>query len=160
MTSKCNDNIPSNEKKKVPGYPSLAGKMGLEPQHSVLRSFSALGMQNLFYYQAELVYLEDRLRKVEAWSSAQGDGTKQYQFARDWDELKRSWRANIWKEEGSGTDRSNLSSYSGSTQCSAFEDIPSYTDDEQLRLVLRLRATLKQYCTLFSSSKPFRKSRY
>jgi hypothetical protein len=66
MASKLgDDNIHPGDKKQVPGYPSLGEKMGVTPQNSILRRFSALGIQNLLYYQAELVYLEDRLRKVE-----------------------------------------------------------------------------------------------
>jgi hypothetical protein len=130
--------------------------MGVTPQNSILRRFSALGIQNLLYYQAELVYLEDRLRKVEARSFAQGDGTKQYQFARDWDELKRSWKAYLWKEKDDGTDKLRLCSCSGGAGNSDFVDIPRGSDGEQLRLVLRLRATLKQYSRLihlFNSSR-------
>ncbi|CZR55749.1 uncharacterized protein PAC_05637 [Phialocephala subalpina] len=142
------DNIQHDGKKQVPGYPSLAGKMGATPQHAILRSFSALGMQNLLYYQAELVYVEDRLRKVETRCLAQGDGSKQYQFARDWDELRRSWKARLWDEKDDGSDNLRLLSSSSGAGTSCFDDIPRGTDGELLRLVLRLRATLKQYSRL------------
>ncbi|KAF8863111.1 hypothetical protein BDZ45DRAFT_798711 [Acephala macrosclerotiorum] len=144
MASKVgDDNIQSHDRKQVPGYPSLAEKMGATPQHAILRSFSALGMQNLLYYQAELVYLENRLRKAESRCLAQGDGSKQYQFARDWDELKRSWKAHLWEEKSEET--VSLRFFSGLESASNFDDIPKGADGELLRLVLRLRATLKQY---------------
>jgi len=119
--------------------------MGMNPEHAILRRFSALGVQNLLYYQAELTYLEERLRKIEAWSLAQGDGAKQYQFARDWDTLKRSWKFHSSTEKDGGMEQLNLCYCSGSLKFSNVEDIPKGIDDEQLRLVLRLRSTLKQY---------------
>jgi hypothetical protein len=62
------DNTKPDTKKQVPGYPTLAGKMSLTPRHAILKGFAALGMQNLLYYQAELVHLENRLRKAEGGS--------------------------------------------------------------------------------------------
>lgn len=155
MASKVDDdNIQPHDRKQVPGYPSLAEKMGATPQHAILRSFSALGMQNLLYYQAELVYLENRLRKVESRCLAQGDGSKQYQFARDWDELKRSWRAHLWERKGEET--ASLRSLSSSESASNFDDLPKGADGELLRLVLRLRATMKQYSMLLIVLNPAR----
>jgi hypothetical protein len=49
----------------LPGYPKLAGKMGLCPEKAMFRRFGALNAQMLLYMQAELGYLEKELRKIE-----------------------------------------------------------------------------------------------
>ncbi|KAF3000788.1 hypothetical protein E8E13_005629 [Curvularia kusanoi] len=49
----------------VVGYPKLAAKIGILPEAGIYRRFSALNAQNLLYYQAELTYLERRLKEQQ-----------------------------------------------------------------------------------------------
>ncbi|KAF2488939.1 hypothetical protein BU16DRAFT_531983 [Lophium mytilinum] len=71
----------------LPGYPKLAGQMGLLPEIAIFRRFSALNAQNLLYLQAELVWLEKKLRKVE--SEDNKDYSKS-RYALDWFWLSQS----------------------------------------------------------------------
>lgn len=47
------------------GYAKLATLMGAYPEVAIIRRFSALNAQSILYLQAELVYLESRLRRYE-----------------------------------------------------------------------------------------------
>jgi hypothetical protein len=59
--------MPSNDMfpDLVIGYPKLAAKIGILPETGIYRRFSALNAQNLLYYQAELTYLERRLKEQQ-----------------------------------------------------------------------------------------------
>lgn len=73
----------------VPGYPKLAGQMGLLPETAMFRRFGALNARNLLYLQAELVGLEKKLRELECADSKDPHGMKS-QYALDWYWLKNS----------------------------------------------------------------------
>jgi hypothetical protein len=60
----------------LPGYPKLAGKMGLTPEKAMFRRFGALNAQMLLYMQAELLYLEQELRKFELDDSQSEESNK------------------------------------------------------------------------------------
>ncbi|KAI4666410.1 uncharacterized protein J4E79_002448 [Alternaria viburni] len=60
----------------IPGYPKLAGRMGIMPEIGMFRRFGALNARNLLYYQNELAYLEDRLKEVEAEDAESSEGKK------------------------------------------------------------------------------------
>ncbi|KAI4630613.1 uncharacterized protein J4E84_004703 [Alternaria hordeiaustralica] len=47
----------------VKGYPKLAAQMEILPELAIFRRFGALNAQNLLYMQAELTYLENKLRE-------------------------------------------------------------------------------------------------
>jgi hypothetical protein len=59
--------MPSNDPfpDLVIGYPKLAAKIGILPEAGMYRRFSALNAQNLLYYQAELTYLERKLKEQQ-----------------------------------------------------------------------------------------------
>ena len=46
------------------GYHKLAGLMGLYPEAAIFRRFGSLTMLNLMKLQAELVALEDQIRRI------------------------------------------------------------------------------------------------
>ncbi len=73
----------------VAGYPRLASHIGLYPDFAIYRRFGSLNAQNLLYYQAELVHLEQTLRKQEIADSSSQEGSKSL-YARDWYWLKDS----------------------------------------------------------------------
>ena len=60
----------------VPGYPKLAGRMGIMPEIGMFRRFGALNARNLLYYQNELMYLEDELKEEEAGDANSPEGKK------------------------------------------------------------------------------------
>ncbi|KAI4702494.1 hypothetical protein J4E81_002858 [Alternaria sp. BMP 2799] len=60
----------------IPGYPKLAGRMGIMPEIGMFRRFGALNARNLLYYQNELVYLEDELKEEEAEDAKSPEGKK------------------------------------------------------------------------------------
>lgn len=84
-------NLPS----PVPGYPKLAQYMGLYSEYAIFRRFSSLNCQNLLYLQAELVHLEEKLRRLEVIDSASPE-TPRSVYAKDW-----YWLANS-ASEGNG----------------------------------------------------------
>ncbi|KAJ6259656.1 hypothetical protein Dda_5294 [Drechslerella dactyloides] len=49
----------------APGYPSTAAIMSTDAELSVYRRFDRLNARNLLYYQAELMYLESKLDKLD-----------------------------------------------------------------------------------------------
>jgi hypothetical protein len=49
----------------IPGFPSIAKRMGDIPELAIIRRFGNLNALNMLYYQAELSYLENELRTIE-----------------------------------------------------------------------------------------------
>jgi len=78
-------NMPS----PVPGYPKLAQHIGLYSECAIFRRFRTLNSQNLLYLQAELVDLEQELRRLEAadYESAEGNRSS---YSKDWYWLNNS----------------------------------------------------------------------
>ena len=56
--------------------------MGDIPETAIFRRFGFLNAQNLLYMQAELVNLEDRLRRVQA-RDARASGSREW-YAKNW----------------------------------------------------------------------------
>ena len=73
----------------VIGYPKLAAKFEILPEAAIYRRFGALNAQNLLYYQAELSYLERKLRDRQKQDSndQKGHGAS---YATNWYWLKHS----------------------------------------------------------------------
>ncbi|KAH7379487.1 hypothetical protein BKA66DRAFT_587563 [Pyrenochaeta sp. MPI-SDFR-AT-0127] len=73
----------------VIGYPKLAAKFEILPEAAIYRRFGALNAQNLLYYQAELTYLERKLRDQQKQDSndQKGHGSS---YAINWYWLKHS----------------------------------------------------------------------
>ena len=70
------------------GYPKLAKRMGLVPETAVFRRFGFLNKLNILYMQAELKYLEEKLKDVQRRDS-QRSGEEQL-YAIDFYFLKES----------------------------------------------------------------------
>lgn len=68
------------------GYAKLATLMGAYPEIAIVRRFSALNAQGILYLQAELVYLESRLRGYEDEDRKSGDQNR-VDFALDFTKL-------------------------------------------------------------------------
>lgn len=68
------------------GYTKLATLMGAYPEVAIIRRFSALNVQSILYLQAELLYLESRLRKFEEEDRKSGDQNR-IDFALDFTKL-------------------------------------------------------------------------
>jgi hypothetical protein len=108
----------------VIGYPKLAATIEVQPEIAIYRRFGALNAQNLLYFQAELQWLETKLRDQQAQDDkdTQGNGS---QYAKNWYWLK---------------------------------DSENDANDKQIRLVMQIRATLKEYSksalTVISLIKP------
>lgn len=64
------------------GYPKLAFKMGDMPETAIFRRFGFLNAQILLYMQAELVSLEDRLRRIQARDN-EASGSRSL-YAKNW----------------------------------------------------------------------------
>ena len=67
------------------GYAKVANLMGLYPEYAIFRRFGMLNMQRTLHLQAELVYLEDELKK-----QMEVDLAENPLFARDWWFLNRN----------------------------------------------------------------------
>jgi hypothetical protein len=74
------------------GYPKLAAKIEVLPEAAIFRRFGALNAQNLLYYQAELTYLEQKL-KMQQLKDNDGEG-REKSYGVDWFWLEKS------REEG------------------------------------------------------------
>lgn len=66
----------------VPGYPRLGSRMGLVPEMAIFRRFGALNAQMLLYMQADIIHIEEQLRKIEIQDSKSKEDYK-YKYARD-----------------------------------------------------------------------------
>jgi len=73
------------EKDLRPGYPKLAGHMGLCPEVAIFRRFGALNMTNLLYMQDELLELEQSFRGRERIDDEENRG-----YSVDWCKLRES----------------------------------------------------------------------
>jgi hypothetical protein len=73
----------------VTGYPKLAAAMGVIPETAIFRRFAALNAQNLLYFQAELVELEQKLKETQLADSQNPHGMKS-KYALDWFWLSNS----------------------------------------------------------------------
>jgi len=111
------------------GYPKLACEMGSMPEIAILRRFASLNVQNLLYFQAELVILEKELREMEIESSRlQCEGRPRMPeagYAQDWywlghddnDPRNKQWQTVL-------RIRQRLKEYSPSPQSPASASIP------------------------------------
>ncbi|KAF6234304.1 hypothetical protein HO173_007498 [Letharia columbiana] len=99
------------------GYAKLASLMGANPEVAILRRFGAMNAQNLLYFQAELVALEDDLRYYADQDSASDDLDRKL-YSECWDYLSKS------DDKSSGSDE---------------------RAGQQWRTMLRIREKLKEY---------------
>ena len=65
------------------GYAGLAFRMSENPELQIIRKFEALRIQQLFYLQAELAHLENRVRAKAAADASSGVLEREL-YARDW----------------------------------------------------------------------------
>ena len=70
------------------GYAQLAQRMFVHKDLSIVRRFDALNAQNILYLQAELMMLEERLRKKHLEDCASDEEEKRWS-AHDWQTLQR-----------------------------------------------------------------------
>jgi len=105
----------------IPGYPQLAGRMGIMPEIGMFRRFGALNARSLLYYQNELAYLEDQLKETEAEDAKSPEG-------------KKAWYSH--------------NAYWLNTADRTTDDELRDGDMRQRDLVMRIRCLLKEYSTL------------
>jgi hypothetical protein len=65
------------------GHERLASIMGLIPETAIFRRFATLNAKNILYYQAELAYLERRLKRVAEQDRMSDDEIRQ-QYCQAW----------------------------------------------------------------------------
>lgn len=63
------------------GYAKVAGLMARYDEFAILRGFKALNLQNLLYAQAEIIHLEDTLKRLVNADAAHPD--REF-HAKDW----------------------------------------------------------------------------
>lgn len=129
------------------GYPKLASLIGRTGEVAIFKRFSALNAENLLFMQAELLYLENELRKIVdrdlriehvTQSSAppngpqadlsQTEANREYSMEPDRRLYARSWRI-MWED--------------------ARRD-PSNSRQWQMRMLIKDK--LKEYSTIFPPS--------
>ena len=71
------------------GYAKLSSFMSRDSEFAIFRKFGALNAQNLLYYQAELLGLEDDLNYIASNDRISQDSEKR-EFAYNWAELSRA----------------------------------------------------------------------
>ncbi|KAK1761149.1 hypothetical protein QBC47DRAFT_397123 [Echria macrotheca] len=101
---------------RIQGYDRLGRLMGELPEMAIFRRFGALSAEDILYRQAELVLLEETLRKQQR-NDKESQHPDRERYARDWFTL----------------------------QCSGDEDAPEGNDGSQLETILEIRGKLKDY---------------
>lgn len=117
------------------GYDKLASLMGDHPELATFRRFASLNAKNLLYLQAELTYLESKLRRLAHEDHVSSDEQKKL-YAGDWyflmtsyeDDESEQWSVMLKARE-------KLKEYSGSLVDDVF--------DKSSLLVFSLRRLLK-----------------
>ena len=71
------------------GYAKLSSVMSTDSEFVIFRKFGALNAQNLLYYQAELLGLEDDLNDIASRDHSSQDSEKR-EFANNWLELSQA----------------------------------------------------------------------
>ena len=71
------------------GYAKLSSLISTDPELAIFRKFGALNVQNLLYYQAELLGLEDDLNDIASRDRNSQDSEKR-NFAYNWAELSQA----------------------------------------------------------------------
>jgi hypothetical protein len=122
----------------VMGYPRMAARMGLIPETAMFRRFGALNCRNILYLQNELCQLECDLQKLECdLQKLECDLQKL-----ECDLQKLEWADN---ESTTGMKRDYA--------CDAYwlksASAARHGDAKQRDLVMRLRATLREYSSSF-----------
>ena len=74
---------------KMEGYAKLSSVMSTDSEFAIFRKFGALNAQNLLYYQAELLDLEDDLNDLASRDRLSQDSDKR-EFANNWGELSQA----------------------------------------------------------------------
>jgi hypothetical protein len=70
------------------GYALIASRMAVHTDLGIFRRFAALNAQNLLYMQAELTYLERKLRELEKLNNHFDDSDVRNRYAHNWNELR------------------------------------------------------------------------
>jgi hypothetical protein len=83
----------------VLGYPALAAYMGATPETAIFRRFADLNVQSLLYYQAELICLEARLRKLEVANSNRDGSDSNSRYSRDWEWLSHQGSNGLFNDQ-------------------------------------------------------------
>jgi len=103
----------------VKGYPKLAAQMEILPELAIFRRFGALNAQNLLYMQAELTYLENKLRERQLADHIDPSETRKA-HALNWFWLRESEKTGTGEQLGLILRiRETLKEYS------VFEDFPA-----------------------------------
>ena len=75
--------------RKMEGYAKLSSVISTDSEFAIYRRFGALNAQNLLYYQAELLGLEDDLNVIASQDRNSQDSEKR-EFAYNWAELSQA----------------------------------------------------------------------
>jgi hypothetical protein len=105
------------------GYAKLASRMATHPELAIVRSFKAIGIQNILYFQAELQYLEIELQKCSK-ADMQSSCKSRQLYSRDW---------------------KTLSSYSAASHGESGDS----EEGKQWKIMLRIREVLEKYSIWF-----------
>ena len=71
------------------GYAKLSSVISTDSEFAIFRKFGTLNAQNLLYYQAELLDLEDHLNDIASKDRVSQDTDKR-EFANNWAELSHA----------------------------------------------------------------------
>ena len=86
--------------KKMEGYAKLSSVMSTDSEFAIYRKFGALNAQNLLYYQAELLGLEDDLNDIASKDRNSQDSEKR-EFAYNWAELSKQQMERTYRSRNS-----------------------------------------------------------
>jgi hypothetical protein len=139
----------------MPSYPVLAQTLSEHPALQIFRTYRALNIKSILYYQAELAYLEAELAEVEADDQA-CPGPIRNKFAQDWwylrygtlldPSLARPSSPVPSSRESCDCGRNRNRSVSPLTQTKREISPESPTLSRQWMLMCQIREVLEAYC--------------
>lgn len=138
----------------MPTYPVLAQTLSAHPSLQIFRTYSALNLKSILYYQAELAHLEARLAEVEEEDRACSDASSiRREFGEDWWSLRYGdgSSAIVGAKPPTSTcqscqRRGRSRSTSPRTQCSSDSRRGrQIAETRQWKLMCRIRVVLEEY---------------
>lgn len=138
----------------MPSYPVLAQTLSAHPSLQIFRSYSALNLKSILYYQAELAHLESELAEIEEQDRTCSDPKSiRREFGEDWWSLR--YGSCLTEDGGILKMVSQDSTVGGRSRSTSPKTVQNSQGSRQSALALesrqwelmcRIRQVLEMYC--------------
>jgi hypothetical protein len=101
MSPRVADREPPNINEPLPGWPEVANIIAAKSEFEAFPSFTDLNIKSLLYYQAELIFLRNKLHKAEYKDFYEGinGNAKASKFARSVESILRCRNSSLESEQ-------------------------------------------------------------